>query len=200
MRNEIVGLQDVLGSLLASNWCAVKAHFEQFAAYNRWANARLYHAALALSDADYRRDVGAFFKSMHGTLNHLLVADRIWLKRLTGQGDHPDRLDAIIHEDRRALAFARADEDERITRYVASLDYTMLDSLLEYKTTSGKPFKQKRSHILAHLFNHQTHHRGQAHAILSICTVCEPPALDLLLFQRGTAAPDLRMIAASAAV
>ena len=71
--------------MLASNWCAVKAHFEQFAAYNRWANARLYHAALALSDADYRRDVGAFFKSMHGTLNHLLVADRLWLKRLTGK-------------------------------------------------------------------------------------------------------------------
>jgi uncharacterized damage-inducible protein DinB len=83
-----------------------------------------------------------------------LVGDRIWLKRLMGQGDHPDRLDAIIHEDRRALAFARADEDDRIIRYVASLDYTMLDSLLEYKTTSGKPFKQKRSHILTHLFNH----------------------------------------------
>jgi uncharacterized damage-inducible protein DinB len=163
-------LQDVLGSVLASNWCAVKAHFEQFAAYNRWANARLYHAALALSDADYRRDVGAFFKSMHGTLNHLLVADRIWLKRLTGQGEHPDRLDAIIHDDRRALVLARADEDDRIIRYVTSLDEAMLDTLLEYKTTSGKPFKQKPSDILAHLFNHQTHHRGQAHTILSICT------------------------------
>jgi uncharacterized damage-inducible protein DinB len=178
----------------------VKAHFEQFAAYNRWANARLYHAALALSDADYRRDVGAFFKSMHGTLNHLLVADRIWLKRLTGQGDHPDRLDAIVHDDRRALALARADEDDRIIRYVAPLDEATLDSLLEYKTTSGKPFKQKRSHVLAHLFNHQTHHRGQAHAILSICTGREPVPLDLLLFQRGSAAPDLRMLATSAAV
>jgi uncharacterized damage-inducible protein DinB len=178
----------------------VKAYFEQFAAYNRWANARLYHAALALSDADYRRDVGAFFKSMHGTLNHLLVADRIWLKRLTGQGDHPDRLDAIVHDDRRALALARADEDDRIIRYVAPLDEATLDSLLEYKTTSGKPFKQKRSHVLAHLFNHQTHHRGQAHAILSICTGREPVPLDLLLFQRGSAAPDLRMLATSAAV
>jgi uncharacterized damage-inducible protein DinB len=179
---------------------AVKAHFEQFAAYNCWANARLYHAALALSDADYRRNVGAFFRSMHGTLNHLLVADRIWLKRLTGQGDHPDRLDAIIHDDQRALALARTDEDDRIIRYVASLDDAMLDSLLEYKTTSGTPFKQKRCDILAHLFNHQTHHRGQAHTILSICIGREPPPLDLLLFQRGTAAPDLRMLAASAAV
>jgi uncharacterized damage-inducible protein DinB len=178
----------------------MKAHFEQFAAYNRWANARLYQAALALSDTDYRRDVGAFFKSMHGTLNHLLVADRIWLKRLTGEGDHPARLDAIIHDDRRALALARADEDDRIVRYVASLDDALLDGLQEYKTTSGKPFTQKRSHILAHLFNHQTHHRGQAHTILSICTGREPPPLDLLPFQRGTPAPDLRMLAASAVV
>jgi uncharacterized damage-inducible protein DinB len=89
---------------------------------------------------------------------------------------------------------------DRIVRYVASLDEAMLDSLLEYKTTSDKPFEQKRSHILAHLFNHQTHHRGQAHTILSISTGREPPPLDLLLFQRGTAAPDLRMLAASAAV
>jgi len=64
----------------------MKAYFEQRAAYNRWANARLYEAALSLSDADYRRDVGAFFKSMHGTLNHLLLTDRLWLKRLTGEG------------------------------------------------------------------------------------------------------------------
>ena len=178
----------------------MKAHFEQFAAYNRWANARLYQAAFALGDADYRRDVGAFFKSMHGTLNHLLVTDRIWLKRLTGEGDHPDQLDAIIHDDRAALALARADEDDRIIRYVASLDEARLDGLQEYKTTSGKPFTQKRSDILAHLFNHQTHHRGQAHTILSICTGREPPPLDLLAFQRGTSAPDLRTLAAGAAV
>jgi uncharacterized damage-inducible protein DinB len=178
----------------------MKAHFEQFAAYNRWANARLYQAALALGDAHYRRNVGAFFKSMHGTLNHILVTDRIWLKRLTGEGDHPDRLDAIIHDDRPALALARADEDDRIIRYVASLDEAMLDGLQEYKTTSGKPFTQKRSDILAHLFNHQTHHRGQAHTILSICAGREPPPLDLLPFQRGISAPDLRTLAASAAV
>ena len=96
----------------------MKAHFERLAAYNRWANARLYEAAFALSDADYRRDVGALFKSMHGTLNHLLLTDRIWLKRLTGEGDHPNRLDAIIHESRRDLALARLDEDDRIMRYV----------------------------------------------------------------------------------
>jgi len=174
----------------------MKAYFEQRAAHNRWANARLYEAVLSLSDADYRRDVGAFFKSMHGTLNHLLLTDRLWLKRLTGEGEHPNQLNAIIHEDRRALTLARANEDDRIIRYVASLDHAMLDALLKYATTSGKEFEQKRCDILAHLFNHQTHHRGQAHTILSICTGKEPPQLDILLMQRGTVAPDLRALAA----
>jgi uncharacterized damage-inducible protein DinB len=173
----------------------MKSHFVQLASYSRWANARLYEAALALDEADYRRNVGAFFKSLHGTLNHLLVTDRIWMKRLAGEGQHPDRLDAIIHEDRQQLALARADEDERIVRFVASLEEADISGSLKYSTTSGKPFEQARSEILAHLFNHQTHHRGQAHTILSICTGKEPPSLDLLGMQRGLPAPDLRSLA-----
>jgi uncharacterized damage-inducible protein DinB len=176
----------------------MKAHLGQCAAYNRWANARLYEAALALDEALYRRDVGAFFKSLHGTLNHLLATDRIWLKRLTGEGDAPMRLDAIMHEDRRALALARAEEDERIVRYVAALDEAALDGLFAYANTSGQSFQSRRRDALAHLFNHQTHHRGQAHTVLSICTGREPPVLDLLAMQRGLPAPDLRALAARA--
>src|SRR5262245_6897568 len=82
----------------------MKAHLQRLAAYNRWANSRFYEAAFALSETDYRRDVGAFFKSMHGTLNHLLLTDRICLKRLTGD---PNRLDAILYDGRRELALAR---------------------------------------------------------------------------------------------
>jgi uncharacterized damage-inducible protein DinB len=177
----------------------MKAHFVQFASYNKWANARLYEAALALDEVAYRRDVGAFFKSLHGTLNHLLLTDRIWMKRLTGEGQHPDRLNSIIHDDRLQLALARADEDERIVRYVGSLDETAISGTCEYSTTSGRPFKQTRAEILAHLFNHQTHHRGQAHTIISICTGREPPSLDLLGMQRGSPAPDLRAMASHAA-
>jgi len=175
----------------------MKAHFQQFAAYNRWANARLYEAALKLDDADYRRNVGAFFGSIHGTLNHLLVADRIWLKRLTGIGDHPEKLNAIMHEERRTLALARAEEDDRIVAYVASLDGAALAASLAYANTRGGQFTQKRSDILAHLFNHQTHHRGQAHTILSILTGEEPPPLDLMGLLRGAPAPDLRAVAAA---
>ena len=75
-------------------------HFRQLAAYNRWANARLYAAALALPEEAYRRPTGVFFGSLHGTLNHLLLTDRVWLKRLTGQGEHPTQLNATLYEDR----------------------------------------------------------------------------------------------------
>ena len=175
----------------------MKSRFEQLAAYNKWANARIYEAALALDEKDYRRDVSAFFKSLNGTLNHLLVADRIWMKRLTGEGEHPNTLNAIIHEDRRALALARADEDDRIIRFVSSLDEAALAGTLKYATTSGKAFEQPQADVLSHFFNHQTHHRGQAHTILSICTGEEPPSLDLLAMQRGVVAPDLRALAGS---
>ena len=117
----------------------MKPYFVQRAAYNRWANARLYEAALALGEADFRRDVGAFFKSILGTLNHLVAADRIWLKRLTGEGEAPTKLNAILFEDRRGLALARADEDDRIVRYVDILDESLLDGPLSYATTSGAP-------------------------------------------------------------
>ena len=110
----------------------MKTHFEQLAVYNRWANARLYEAALTLAEADYQRDTGVFFKSMSGTLNHLLVTDRNWMWRLTGEGLHYDRGDIIILEDRRKLVAARADEDERILRYVASLDEAALEGLHSY--------------------------------------------------------------------
>jgi uncharacterized damage-inducible protein DinB len=165
--------------------------FQQLAAYNRWANARLYAAALDLSDQAYRLHIGVFFGSLHGTLNHLLLTDRLWLKRLTGEGNHPDRLDAILYEDRAELTRARIAEDNRLVEVVKKYDETALGNLHSYRTTSGMPQSQVLSDILLHLFNHQTHHRGQAHACLSIITGGEPPSLDLLVFQRGGTAPDL---------
>ena len=169
----------------------IKALFQQLAAYNRWANAHLYAAALDLPDEAYRRPIGVFFGSLHATLNHLLVADRIWLRRLTGEGDHPDRLDAIVHDDLAELARARILEDARIEEVVAGYDDAGFDRLHVYRTTSGQPQEQRIADVFQHLFNHQTHHRGQAHACLSILTGEEPPGLDLLLFQRGVPAPDL---------
>ena len=78
--------------------------FNQMAAYNRWANARLYAAALDLSEQSYRLYIGVFFGGLHGTLSHLLLTDRLWLKRLTGEGGHPNRSGAILYEGRMELA------------------------------------------------------------------------------------------------
>ena len=97
---------------------AMKSHFLMMARYNAWANARVYRMASQLSDEQYRRDVGAYFKSLHGTLNHLLATDRIWMHRLTGEGDHPTRLDAIVFDDLSSLTAARREEDERIIRFL----------------------------------------------------------------------------------
>jgi uncharacterized damage-inducible protein DinB len=169
-------------------------HFQQFAAYNRWANARLFAAALDLSDQAYRLHIGVFFGSLHGTLNHLLLTDRLWLKRLTGEGDHPNRIDAILYDDRAELTRARIAEDNRLVAVVAKYDQLSLTGLHSYRTTSGMPQSQMLADILLHLFNHQTHHRGQAHACLSILTGSEPPSLDLLAFQRGATAPNLEAL------
>jgi uncharacterized damage-inducible protein DinB len=158
--------------------------FRQLARYNQWANARLYEAALRMPDERYRTEVGVFFRSLHGTLNHLLVADRIWLRRLTGSGDQPRSLDAILFEDRERLAAARSVEDKRIIAMVEGYDDTTVERPLSYQTLSGDPQEQVVADILRHLFNHQTHHRGQAHACISVLGEA-PPALDLLLFQRG---------------
>jgi uncharacterized damage-inducible protein DinB len=167
------------------------ALFRQLAAYNKWANARIYAAALALPEDAYRRPTGVFFGSLHGTLNHLLVTDRIWLHRLTGTGDAPDRLDAILFEDRAALTRARLAEDARLIALIDTYDAPTLARPIAYRTMAGKPHEQPLADLLAHLFNHQTHHRGQAHACCSIVSGTEPPSLDLLAFQRGIQAPDL---------
>jgi uncharacterized damage-inducible protein DinB len=171
--------------------------FRQLAAYNRWANARLYAAALDLSDQAYRLHIGVFFGGLHGTLNHLLLTDRLWLKRLNGEGEHPNQLNAILYEDRAELTRARIAEDNRLIGVVDKYDEAPLASLHSYRTTSGMPQSQVLADILLHLFNHQTHHRGQAHACLSILTGGEPPSLDLLVFQRGGAAPDLEALVRS---
>ncbi len=168
----------------------MRNHFLSFARYNAWANARLFAAALDLPDALYRQNVGVFFGSLHGTLNHLLVTDRMWLRRLTGEGEAPTRVDVILHEDRHDLARVRIAEDARLLATIVGYDEAALARAVAYRTTSGAAHEQIVADILAHLFNHQTHHRGQAHAALSILTGAEPPSFDLLQFQRGAPAPD----------
>ena len=162
----------------------MKAHFVMMAKYNAWANARLFRMAGALQDELYRKEVGAYFKSLHGTLNHLLAADRIWMHRLTGVGDHPDKLNATLFDDRPSLHAARVEEDSRIIGFVQGLEEPVFEEVLDYRTLNGTPQRQRRREILAHLFNHETHHRGQAHAIITVLGVTEPDPLDLRIMLR----------------
>lgn len=158
----------------------MKEHFALMARYNAWANARLYRMAAQLPDELYRRNVNAYFESLHGTLNHVLVADRIWLYRLTGTGEPPKRLDAILYDDLPSLDAARRAEDERLAAFVESQADAQFEATVQYRMFNGTPRQQKLREVLAHLFNHQTHHRGQAHAILTALGVKEPDSLDVL--------------------
>jgi uncharacterized damage-inducible protein DinB len=166
----------------------MKAQFKMLADYNAWANERLYDAAAALADSDYRADLGAFFGSINGTLNHLLVGDRIWMRRFTGEGDAPAALDAILYDDFAQLRRARRAEDARIIAYVDRLTEPDLEATLSYRSTrSPAELAQQLAAVLLHFFNHQTHHRGQAHCLLTRLSG-EAPSLDLLVYQRQSGA------------
>ena len=167
----------------------MKDHFSTMAKYNAWANARLYAEARGLPDEAYRRNVGAFFGSLHGTLNHLLVTDRIWMRRFTGAGEHPNKLNAILFEDLASLERARQAEDKRIVDYVSGLSEADIGKDLDYKTTAGVAQRGRLGELLTHLFNHETHHRGQAHTIMTVLGIPEPKPLDLLAMLREKGNP-----------
>ncbi|NHT75012.1 damage-inducible protein DinB [Rhizobiaceae bacterium CRRU44] len=163
-------------------------HFRMFAAYNSWANDRIYAAAEVLGEEGRRRQTGAAFGSLHGTLNHLLATDRIWMKRFMGKGDAPTTLDAVLFEDFEPLRAARVVEDRRLATWIDSLGTDDLAGVFTYTPISiPEPITQALSPCLAHLFNHQTHHRGQCHMILT--TLGQPSVvLDLVYFLRSRAA------------
>lgn len=162
----------------------MKPLFVLLANYNRWANVRLFDAVGQLGEADFHADLGAFFGSLHGTLNHLLVGDRVWLKRFSGRGTHPDRLDAIIADDVATLRREREATDADWVAYVGGLDEADLARTISYSPlTDPTPITQPLAPALLHAFNHQTHHRGQAHAMLTRLTGDAPP-LDLIYYER----------------
>ncbi|MEM1385242.1 MAG: DinB family protein [Pseudomonadota bacterium] len=165
----------------------MKAHFEMMAAYNAWANGRVAAMVHGLSDTAQRADLGAFFRSIHGTLNHLVVADRIWLARFHGTPAPDIPLNGILYKDSVDLATARRALDAEIVDYVRELDDAALAGTISYTpVTIPEPVTQPLSSALAHFFNHQTHHRGQIHAMMTR-QAGEAAPLDLLFFQRERA-------------
>ena len=160
-------------------------HHRMLALYNRWANSRLYDAAAQLSAAHLNEDRGAFFGSVLGTLNHLVATDRIWMGRLEGNSPRDYKLDEIVCGTLEGLRPIRDVENLRIVSYVFAQDEQALGSDIHYSVADGTKMMQPMHHILTHLFNHQAHHRGQAHTL--ICQIAgkdKMPSLDLLIYQR----------------
>ena len=172
------------------------ARYRMFADYNAWCNERLYEAAAQIPDAEYRANRGVYFRSLHGTLNHLLVGDRIWMRRFTAQGEVPPSLDATLYDDFPRLRAARRSEDQRIGNYIGSLTESDLSKPIRYRTfVNPQDIEQILAPALDHFFNHQTHHRGQAHALVSgILGNDRTPSFDLIIYQRETGEGTLRTI------
>ena len=168
--------------MTAADDAPFRQHFESLARYNRWANRRLYESAAGLGEAAIGKPrPAAYFGSILGTLNHVLVGDRIWLARFEATAPEVTQLDRILFDDFAALRDARAAEDDRILAFVASLSEARATGTLDYADLAGAPRSLPFAWALAHFFNHQTHHRGQAHALIRDAGA-EPPELDYLYF------------------
>jgi uncharacterized damage-inducible protein DinB len=143
---------------------------QTLANYNRWMNERLYAACAPLGEDERKRDRGAFFRSIHGTLNHLLVADSIWMGRFTGEPYPATSLDQELYGDFESLRRARVAMDATIEDWAASLREGDLAGTLAYTSIlNPEPRRYPMWLAVTHFFNHQTHHRGQLTALLSQC-------------------------------
>lgn len=157
-----------------------KHHFTLMAAYNRRMNRQVFAASGLLSEDQLRQDCGAFFGSVFATLNHIMVGDLVWLRRFR---NHPSRfnsltatdefpafvsLDKIAYDDFSDLKSAREKLDGIIIKWIeAELNEPDFSHLLEYADTRGTAYRRNFAELLAHFFNHQTHHRGQVSTLLS---------------------------------
>jgi uncharacterized damage-inducible protein DinB len=156
------------------------------ARYNEWQNANLYSAADKLDDAERKRERGAFFGSIHGTLNHLLWGDQIWMSRFAGT-PRPDggikesvgRFSGWEDLKRERVAF-----DKIMIEWTAGLDASSLEGdLVYFSGAAGREIKRPKWFLLLHMFNHGTHHRGQVHCMLTQCGV-KPGDTDLPFMPR----------------
>ncbi|MEO7112757.1 MAG: DinB family protein [Polyangiaceae bacterium] len=150
------------------------------AGYNQWMNDKLYGLAAELSDEERMRDVGAFFGSLHETLHHILLADRIWLSRFEGTTLTQD---PSLANDFDKLRAARKIEDERILRFASALTESAMTADFSYKNMRGDPFTHPLWWAVSHAFNHETHHRGQATTLLMQLGK-DPGVTDLIAFLR----------------
>ena len=144
---------------------------------NRLANHRLHGAMAPLSRAEFHAPRTSFFPSLAETLNHILVVDLYYVGALHGEPDLRNVFDDFVPSDElSALAARQAASDMRLVAFCDALTSAAFDRVVEMPRDTHIQ-RDRAGHVLAHLFNHQTHHRGQAHAMLSGTTIA-PPQLD----------------------
>jgi uncharacterized damage-inducible protein DinB len=153
-------------------------HFRSLARYNRIANERLYHACDALDANEYFKQRAGSFGSIHGLLNHVLLGDRLWMARFEGAGVETPPLSTQLFDKFSGLRPAREREDARIERFFDTVNSLFFLRSLHYINSKGKPYSESPMIAVPHFFNHQTHHRGQVHVMLSQTPVA-PPSLDM---------------------
>lgn len=169
-----------------------KENFQLFAQYNQWMNEKLFDAASQLSEDSLRQDKGAFFGSVLGTLNHLMVGDIAWLKRFSTEPDRfrsldnireintPESLDDQLYDDLESLHAARQRLDADIINFCDEITAEQLAEKLDYQNYQGNSYSDQIGLLIQHLFNHQTHHRGQITTLLSQAGIDVGPT-DLLV-------------------
>ena len=153
-------------------------HFQILARYNRIANERLFEACAKLDDEEYRKPRSGSFGSIYALLNHVLLGDRIWMARFQGAGQGTPPLDSVISQSFSEFRILRVKEDGRIEEFFGRLSDEFFSRTLSYTNHLGQDYVEDAAVAVSHFFNHQTHHRGQIHVMLSQTTV-PPPSLDL---------------------
>jgi uncharacterized damage-inducible protein DinB len=154
------------------------AQYRALAEYNRWMNRKLVAVGLELTDEEQTRDLGAFFGSVLATLNHLLLVDLTWMRRITNDRERFDYTDAsgrrvvltsnnqILYPDFAAFRDRRDALDDQIVEWAQSLDEATLERPFRWRTTAGETHEHPLWWTVSHFFNHQTHHRGQVTTLL----------------------------------
>ena len=153
-------------------------NFQLLANFNTWANTKIFSSCKELDGTEYKKERGAFFSSIHGTLNHLLVVDRAYISRIEGKDHGLKSLDQILYENLFQLEEARIKEDKHLVDLVNSLSEESIHKEITYKGFETGNTTYTINILLITLFNHQTHHRGQIHNMLSQAGI-KPPPIDI---------------------
>lgn len=142
-------------------------YFQTLCQYNQWMNEKLYNVCEAIPGAERKQDKGAFFRSIHGTLNHLLLADRVWLGRFQNRPSNFHSLDQELYSDFGVLRHERRQTDTELQNWLDALSEDTLALPFTFTSFQGIEATFPLWLLVAHLFNHQTHHRGQITTLMN---------------------------------